>query len=65
MEPINPSAWRRARRNTARSVRAVVIANAEYRGYPPRPVRGPARHASIASGVNQTVKLPRARRPAS
>src|SRR3954469_19531669 len=34
-------------------------------GCPPRVVRGSARQAAIASGVNQTVKLPRARRPAS
>ena len=32
MEPIRPSVWRRPRRNTARSVRAVVIAKAEYLG---------------------------------
>ena len=44
---------------------AVVMARAEYRGCPPRPVRGSARHASTASGVNHTVRLPRARRPAS
>jgi len=29
MEPISPSVWRKARRNTARSVKAVVIAKAE------------------------------------
>jgi hypothetical protein len=29
MEPIRPSVWRSARRNTVRKVRAVVIANAE------------------------------------
>src|SRR3954453_19325421 len=34
-------------------------------GCPPRVVRGSALQASIASGVNQTVRLPRARRPAS
>jgi hypothetical protein len=34
-------------------------------GCPPRVVRGAARHAAIASSVNQTVKLPRWRRPAS
>src|SRR3712207_5771645 len=64
-EPISPSAWRSARRNTARSVRAAAIARAEYEGCPPRPVRGSAFHAATASGVNQTVRLPRARRPAS
>src|SRR5215208_8063067 len=31
----------------------------------PRVVRGAAAQAAIASGVNQTVRLPRARRPAS
>ena len=65
MEPTSPSVWRSARRNTARSVSAVVIAKAEYRGCPPRAVRGSALHAAIASAVNHTVKLPRARRPAS
>src|SRR3954453_7966521 len=34
-------------------------------GCPPRVVRGSALQALIASGVNQTVRLPRARRPAS
>src|SRR3954452_21079234 len=34
-------------------------------GCPPRVVRGSARQAAIASGVNQTVRLPRARRAAS
>lgn len=29
MEPINPSVWRSASRNTARSVNAVLIASAE------------------------------------
>ena len=31
MEPISPSVWRSAKRNTARSVRAVRIARSEYR----------------------------------
>ena len=31
----------------------------EYQGWPPRVVRGPAAHATIASSVNHTVKLPR------
>jgi transposase len=39
IEPIRPSVWRKASRNTARKVRAVVIASAEYRGCPPRVVR--------------------------
>src|SRR3954467_5563809 len=34
-------------------------------GCPPRVVRGSARQAAIASGVNQIVRLPRARRAAS
>src|SRR5215212_3018389 len=34
-------------------------------GCPPRLVRGAATQAAIASGVNQTVRLPRARRAAS
>ena len=65
MEPISPSVWRSAKRNTVRKVSAVVIARAEYDGYPPRLVRGSALHAATASGVNHTVRLRRARRPAS
>src|SRR3954467_10026911 len=34
-------------------------------GCPPRVVRGAAAQAATASGVNQTVRLPRARRAAS
>ncbi len=65
MEPIRPSVWRRARRNTALSVSPVKIAKGEYQGCPPAIVRGCARHPSIASSVNQTVKLPRWRKDAS
>src|SRR3954451_20279792 len=65
MEPINPSVWRRAKRNTARKVNAVRIAKGEYQGCPPRVVRGAARHPSMASSENHTVRLPRWRRLAS
>ena len=65
MEPIRSSVWRRARRNTARSVSAVRIAKGECQGCPPAVVRGPALHAAIASSVNQTVRLPRWRKAAS
>jgi hypothetical protein len=65
MEPISPSVWRKARRNTVRSVSAVRIARGEYQGCPPRVVRGAARQAAIASSVNQTVRLPRCRKLAS
>src|SRR3954468_16734850 len=65
MEPINPSVWRRAKRNTARKVNAVRIAQGEYQGCPPRVVRGAARHPSMASSENHTVRLPRWRRLAS
>jgi hypothetical protein len=65
IEPISPSVWRKARRNTARSVSAVVIARGEYQGCPPRVVRGAARQAAMASSLNQTVKLPRCRKLAS
>ena len=58
-EPIRPSAWRSARRNTARRVSAVRIARGEYQGCPPGVVRGSARQPAIASAVNQTVRLPR------
>ena len=59
MEPISPSVWRSARRNTVRRVSAVRIARGEDQGCPPRVVHGAARQAAIASFVNQTVKLPR------
>ena len=65
MEPINPSVWRSASRNTARSVSAVLMASAEYRACPPRVVRGSARHAAMAAPVNHTVRLPRFRSAAS
>ena len=64
-EPIRPSVWRRARRNTALSVSAVRIAKGEYHGCPPAVVRGSAFHAATASSVNQTVRLPRWRKAAS
>jgi hypothetical protein len=65
IEPINPSVWRKASRNTAFSVRAVRIASGEYQACPPRVVRGAARQAAIASSLNHTVRLPRWRKPAS
>src|SRR3954452_14446115 len=65
MEPISPSVWRRAKRNTALRVRAVVIARSESFGWPPGVVRGPAAQAATAASVNQTGKLPRWRRLAS
>ena len=49
MEPTKPPVWRSGSRNTARKVNAAVIAH----------------QRSTASGVNQTVRLPRARSPAS
>src|SRR5215210_8054862 len=65
IEPIRPSVWRRAKRNTALRVSAVVIARAEQCGCPPGVVRGSACQAAIAASVNQTVKLPRWRKAAS
>src|SRR4051795_12645566 len=65
IEPISPSVWRRASRNTARSVSAVRIASGEYPAWPTRVVRGSSRQAAIASSLNQIVKLPRWRRLAS
>src|SRR4051794_15784071 len=41
------------------------MASAEYQGCPPRVVRGSAAQASIASSVNQIVRLPRCRKLAS
>src|SRR3954452_5752445 len=40
MEPISPSVWRSARRNTVRRGSAVRIARGAYQGCPPRVVRG-------------------------
>jgi hypothetical protein len=40
IEPISPSVWRSARRNTVRRVSAVRIARGAYQGCPPRVVRG-------------------------
>ena len=54
IEPINPSVWRKASRNTAFSVRAVRIASGEFQACPPRVVRGAARQAAIASSLNHT-----------
>ena len=65
MEPIRPSVWRSARRNTARRLSAVRIARGEYQAWPPAVVRGAARQPAIASSMNQTVRLPRWRRLAS
>ncbi len=65
MESIKPPIWRKARRNTVRSVIAVRIARGEYQGWPPAVVRGEAVHAATASSVNQIVKLPRWRKAAS
>ena len=55
MEPIRPSVWRRARRNTALSVRAVRIARGEYQRCPPGVVRAGARQASIARYYGATA----------
>ena len=65
IEPMSPSVWRSAKRNTDRSVSAVAIARPEQRGWPPRVVRGSAFHVATAASVNQTVRLPRCRRAAS
>jgi hypothetical protein len=65
IEPIKPSVWRRARRNTVLSVSAVRIASGEYQACPPRVVRGAACQAAIASSVNHAVRLPRWRKLAS
>jgi hypothetical protein len=64
-EPIRPSIWRNARRNTARSVSAVRIARDECQGCPPGVVRGSSCQPLMDSSVNQTVRLPRWRKLAS
>ncbi len=64
MEQISPSVWRKASRNTARKVSAVLIARDEYRGCPPRVVQGSAGQAAIAASVNHMARLPRPRRTA-
>jgi hypothetical protein len=64
MEQISPSVWRKASRNTARKVSAVLIARDEYRSCPPRVVHGSAGQAAIAASVNHMARLPRPRRTA-
>jgi hypothetical protein len=44
-------------RSMARSVRAVVIADAEWDGCPLRMIRGSACHVETANSENQTVRL--------
>jgi len=65
-EPISPSVCRSANRNTVRRVSAVAIARARIVGLT-RPAWSvvSARQAAIASSLNQTVRLPRWRKPAS
>ena len=65
MEPTRPSVWRNGSGITARKVKAVVIARSEWRRRPPGVVRVSARQRATVSGVNQTVRPPHARRPAS
>src|SRR3954464_5485680 len=64
-EPISPSVCRNGRGETGRKVKARRTGRGEESGCPPRVARGSACHAWTASSVNQTVKLPRWRRPAS
>ena len=52
-EPIRPSAWRRAWRNTALSVSEVGIARGGYQGCPAEVVCGSARQPSMASSVSE------------
>lgn len=65
MEPISPSVYRSARRNTALSVSTIKIARGKYRRCPPLVMQGSAFQAATASSVNQTVRLPCSRRAAS
>jgi hypothetical protein len=60
MEPISPSVWRSARRNTVRRVSAVRIARGEYQGCPPRVVRGWLR----APGRDRLLREPDRQAPA-
>lgn len=53
MEAGSPSVCRNARRKTARSISAEVIASSEEWGCPPGVVRGAAFHRSIASSVTK------------
>jgi hypothetical protein len=56
-KPINLSVWCSARRSTAPSVSALSMASGEYQGWPPRLVRGSARHAATASWIDQSHHL--------
>src|SRR3954466_4261995 len=60
MEPISPSVWRSARRNTVRRVSAVKIARGAYQGCPPRVVRGRLR----APGRDRLLREPDRQAPA-
>src|SRR3954470_15768768 len=60
MEPISPSVWRSARRNTVRRVSAVRIARGEYQGCPPRVVCGWLR----APGRDRLLREPDRQAPA-
>ena len=57
MEPISPSVWRSARRNTARRVKPVRIARGEYQRLPPRTAVGMRFEWYGASRVRNGVGL--------
>jgi hypothetical protein len=59
IEPSRPSVWRQGRPNASLSINPASIATSEYLlGCPRRPVAAGIQ-AAIASGVTQTVRLPR------
>jgi hypothetical protein len=58
--PINPSAWRRAKRKTARRVSAIRVARGEYQGCPPGVVRGVARHSLVGEPHREAPALTQA-----
>jgi len=64
IEPINPSVWRRASRNTALNVSALRIASAEYQRWPPRGhprCRSPSHDRFLSEPDRQAPTLAQAR----
>ena len=62
---LAPSAWRRARWKTSRSISTVPIATSEWTGWPPGVLRRGACHPAMAVSSNHSVNSPRRLSPAS
>jgi hypothetical protein len=64
-DPNSPSVWCHGRPKAKRSISPVSTATSEYVGGQPRRPVCAGVQAAIASGVTQTVRLPRCRTAAS